>query len=160
MGRKLESVGNEGNPNKVGDFNKSVKIGSALLLGAQSVRAAASGNKLAPAKKALVALGGFAVAGGTTGPLVPAASPLAPATGEVGVDLSGDLIFASADAVTEAEVTYLPLEGDTISATGVVGSAGSVVRSSKWRPSSHCAGSNCGRASSHSSGTGHSSLSW
>ena len=35
MGRSLKSVGNEGNPNKLGVFNQSVKMGNALSRGAQ-----------------------------------------------------------------------------------------------------------------------------
>lgn len=122
MGRSLKSVGNEGNPNKVGDFNQSVKIGSALALGSQTASGAVASHVmvLPDGAKAAYALNGYASVGSVTGVVTGVAG--APATTEVGVDVNGDLVFQATDAVTQAEVVYVTLEGDQVSASAVVAS--------------------------------------
>lgn len=125
MGRKLSTVGNEGNPNKVGDFNRSVKIGSALKQGGMSLRGSVVSDALSLETKAVAVVSALAIAGGTTGALTPVASAT-PAAGEVGVDRLGNIVFAAADAITSVEVVYIPAEGDTISSGGVCDAAGAV----------------------------------
>jgi hypothetical protein len=127
MSRKLQAVGNEGNPNKVGDFNKDVKIGSALKQGAMTrVVAVASDTAVLPESgKALALVAVFVSAGGATGVFTPTTG--APAAGEVAIDpITGNVIFNAADAVTEAEITYTTFEGDVVEAAGVADAAGLV----------------------------------
>lgn len=122
MGRPLKQVGNEGDQNKVGAFNQSVKMGSALLLGAQTVDSAVTSDTivLPDSAKAFSVIGGFASAGTVTGAFTPASG--APATTEIGINATGDLIFNNSDAVTQAEVVYLTVEGDVVSASAIIAS--------------------------------------
>lgn len=128
MSRKLQAVGNEGNPNKVGDFNREVKIGSALKQGAMTVVIAVAANtaELPESGKALALVAVYVSAGGATGAFTVVAG--APAAGEVAVDpITGNVIFNVADAVTEAEITYTVIEGDVVEAAGVADAAGLVL---------------------------------
>lgn len=126
MSRLLKVVGNEGNPNKLGDVAKAAKLGAALQLGAMTIREAVADDAivLPEQAKALAVITGYAVAGGVTGILAAALPGEAPATGEVGVDINGNLVFFATDAVTEAEVTYTVAEGDLVESTGVLDAAG------------------------------------
>lgn len=127
MSRTLQAVGNEGNPNKVSDFARAVGLGTALKLGAMTLISAVASNTLAlgDGQRALAVLRCFVTAGAVTGAFTPVASA-APATGEVGISVTGNIVFNAADAVTAVEVTYLVAEGNTISVTERANAAGLV----------------------------------
>lgn len=129
MSRILKAVGNEGNPNKLGDVAKAAKLGAALQLGAMTIRENVAANTivLPEQAKAVIAITAYAVAGTTTGLLTPAAPGAAPAAGQVGVSVTGDLIFQATDAITEAEVVYTVAEGDLVETTGVLDATGALV---------------------------------
>ena len=113
MARTLREVLNESNPNKLADGCKEIRLGDRLTAGPVFAAGAVASNTLVlpDDAKAIYALRGYIRAGTGDGPLGPAADPGAPAAGEVGVNATGDLIFAAADVVTEAEVHYIGADG-------------------------------------------------
>jgi len=113
--RSLRNILDEGNPNKMPSGAQLARLGSAVALVPRRIRAAVVANTLAlpDNAKAEAILNGFVVAGGTTGPVTPVLGA-APATTEVGISLTGDIVFQATDAVTEAEVVYLAQEGDVV----------------------------------------------
>jgi len=132
MARSLRTALNESNPNRLPSAGQVAKLGDALALSSAFVAGAVSSDALAlPSNaKALSVLGAFATAGGATGWLLPVAPGAAPIAGECGVSPSGDILFAAADAVTAAEVTYLVAEGEVFTETlEVVASAAALPQS-------------------------------
>lgn len=125
MARTIKDVLNESNPNKLPSGAQIAKLGSALALEPIFVDSAVSGDTivLPNAAKARILIGAFASAGGATGPLTPTGGT--PVAGEVAISPSGDIIFAAADAITQAEVSYIAFEGEVIteSVTVVASSA-------------------------------------
>jgi hypothetical protein len=117
MSRSLRTILNEGNPNKVGDALHALPAGSALALIPRTVRGAVVADILVlpSTAKCAVVLSAFAVAGGATGQLAPELAGATPAAGEAAPSVTGDVEFAAADAVTEAEVIYLAFEGTVFS---------------------------------------------
>lgn len=113
MPRTLQSAINESNPNKVADGLREVKAGDALALLPRFVTGAVAANilTLASAAKALTGVSAFATVAGSAGAksFVPGGAPVA---GEFSVTPTGNIIFAAADAVTAAEVSYLSIEGE------------------------------------------------
>lgn len=129
MGRPLREVGNEGNPNKVGVFNQSVRIGSALKLGASTVGSFAVVNNeivLPDGMKALVVIFALATVGTSAGQKTPVLGG-SPSAGEVGITPTGDIVFNATDAVTAAEVTYTVSEGDVVDFSSIVPASGNVL---------------------------------
>lgn len=118
MARTIKDVLNESNPNKLPSGAQIAQLGSALALEPIFIDSAVSANAIAlpNASKAKLGLAAFASAGGATGPLAFVAGG-APVAGEFSVSAAGDLVFAAADAVTRAEVSYLPFEGEIITET-------------------------------------------
>lgn len=120
--RKLKDAGNDGNPNKVGDFNQVLGMGSAIRLGAMSIDGAVASHilTLPEGQKAGAVLFAYSRAGTLTGYLTGQPPGGAVATTQVGITPTGDILFATADAVTDAEVVYFPLEGAVVEKTVVV----------------------------------------
>ena len=116
MSRTLRAVFNESNANKLPSAGLELPLGDALGVLPHFVRAAVVSNVLAlPSNlKAARVVNCYSVAGTLTGPLTPT-NIAVPTTGLVGTSASGDILFAPADAVTFAEVTYIPFEGPVIS---------------------------------------------
>ena len=137
MAQPLKDAGDQGNPNKVGDFNQVAKMGSALSRNAaHSALLAVSGDaaSLPEGRKAAQVLEARATAGTATGPLTPVDYGATPAAGEIAVSAAGDLEFAAADGVTECEVVYMPMEGDVIEENvPVASSAASVAQGRRVR---------------------------
>lgn len=116
--RTLKEIFNEGNLNKTQSAMRDAKLGTLLSMIPKFGVFAVSSNTIALPEnaKAAVILRCYATAGTTTGYLTP--SDLAtPTTGLVGISATGNILFASADAVTAAEVYYLTHEGDVIEET-------------------------------------------
>lgn len=121
MGRPLREVGNEGNPNKLGVFSQSVKMGSALQLTAATVSATGFTDILVLPEnaKATAVVSAFVTAGTTTGAKTPVIG--APATTQVAVNEDGDILFnVATDEVTAAEVVYTTVEGSIVESAGIV----------------------------------------
>jgi len=110
--RSLRTIFNEANLNKFQSAARDAQLGTILSLGPKfGVFTASSNTIVLPENaKAAVILRCYATAGTTTGYLTP--TDLAtPTTGLVGISATGNILFASADAVTAAEVLYLTHEG-------------------------------------------------
>lgn len=112
MSRTIKDVLDESNPNKLPSGAQIAKLGTALSLLVRFIAASVTANVMALASdaKARFGLFAFATAGGSTG--LKTFVPGAPAAGQFSIDAKGDIIFAGADAVTAAEVSYLPMEGE------------------------------------------------
>lgn len=124
MARTLQTVLNEGNPNKLPAACREVNLGNALAhVRTAKVEVVSNVATLPAGGKALLFVGGFATAGTTTGALVPANLGATLATGQVAPNAAGNLAFFAADAVTAAEVTYISFESEavTVENAAVVG---------------------------------------
>lgn len=124
MARTIKDVLNESNPNKLPSGAQIAKLGSALSLEPVFLDSAVSSDTivLSNAAKARIGVAAFASAGGATGALSPVSG--APAAGQFSISPTGDFLFAAADAITQAEVSYLPVEGELITeSVNVVGSS-------------------------------------
>lgn len=119
MTRVLLAVLNEANPNKLATALQLLPAGRALNLVPKFVRAAVASDTLVLPNdgKAHAVLAATATIGGAVGHLTPVAPGAAPAAGQVNVTAKGDIAFAAADAVTEAEVTYVAIDGEVVTRT-------------------------------------------
>lgn len=111
----VRTVLNNGNPNSVDHAAQVAALGEALALLPRTIRAAVVSNKVvlpenAKAARILTAYG----IGGTSGYLLPLAvgSAATPSTTQISVDAQGNLVVASADALTVVIVTYHAVEGE------------------------------------------------
>lgn len=114
MSRSLKAVLDEGQPQKLPSAAQEVLLGTCLLAAPLTAAGAVTTNKMVLPEnaKAAVVLQAYSRAGTLTGYLKPElAVGGSVTTGEVGVDGDGNIIFASADAVTDAEVSYVPVQG-------------------------------------------------
>lgn len=111
MSRSLKTILNEANANKLPSAAQQANLGSMLGLVARTIRAAVSSHKivLPDDAKAVAVVAAFSTAGVLTGALSPTFGAVT--TGLVGVNNTGDILFATADAVTSADVVYLAMEG-------------------------------------------------
>ena len=123
--RSGKSVLNEANPNRLAGECQRSKLGTLLSNGVAFVRGAVASHimVLPENQKAAAVISGYSNAGSTTGKLAPTTGSIT--TGLIGINAVGDVLFASADVVTEAEVRYLPVEGvvyeETVSVASNIG---------------------------------------
>lgn len=126
MTRSLRDALNESNPNKLAAGGKTVGMGNALSRGLM-FKAGAVGTvtthvmSLSNTEKCRTIIAAYSRVGTLTGALTPIQGP-GPVTTEVGVTDDGDIVFATADAVTDAEVSYLTHEGVVVTKTLAVAS--------------------------------------
>ncbi len=115
MGRSLREIANQGDQNKLGALFQAGRLGTALALIPRFYKGAVASHvmTLPQNARAVAILRAFATAGTLTGNMAPITTG-APTTGQVGITATGNIIFATADAVTAAEVTYVSAEGDVI----------------------------------------------
>ncbi len=123
MGRTLRQVINEANPNKLASAADQARLGDFLARVARTIRVAVVSNTivLPETAKAEQVLNCYVTAGTVSGRFSPV-SDSTPATTQVSTDPKGDIVFLNTDAVTEAEVTYLPFEGQVVEETVPVAS--------------------------------------
>jgi hypothetical protein len=114
MARSLRTILNAANPNNVDSALQAGRVGSVLALSARGVRGAVVANVLVLPENARAAaiLEVRAVAGTAVGLFTPLATGATPVTTEAAINAVGNIVFAAADAVTEAEVVYIAEEGD------------------------------------------------
>lgn len=110
-------VGNNGNIQSLGDYSVRIKRGDTDALGPLFVDLPVVNDVmvLPDSQKCESILGGFASVGTLTGPLLgldPGATQIA---GTVKPDADGNVLFATADAVTQAEIVYVTIEGSLVS---------------------------------------------
>lgn len=132
MARTIKDVLNESNPNKLPSGAQIAKLGSALALEPIFIDSAVTSDTIVlPADaKASLGLTGFASVAGSTGALTFAAGG-SPAAGQFSISASGDLVFAAADAVTQAEISYFPFEGEVITETVTVDASSAALPSGR-----------------------------
>jgi len=118
MSRSLRSALNESNPNKIAAGGREVGLGNALsrglmfkagAVGAVTAHVMVLGNT----EKAKSIIAAYSRVGTLTGVLTPIQGP-GPVTTQVGITDDGNIIFAAADAVTDAEVSFLTHEGAVV----------------------------------------------
>lgn len=116
MSRTLKAIFNEANPNKIANASKELPLGEALKTSPKYYRGAVVSNVLVLPEdaRAVQILRANSLAGTLTGNMAPQAPGATPTTGQSAVNATGNVAFASADAVTSAEVWYVPLEGDIV----------------------------------------------
>lgn len=111
---------NNANPNSVAHSLQLAGAGEALALLPRTIRAAVAAHKIVLPEKAkasrILSAYGMGTTSGYKTPLA-AGSAVAPSTTEVTVNAQGDIVFASADAITSAVVTYLSVEGEVFEET-------------------------------------------
>lgn len=118
MSRPVETVIDEGNPNALPTGVQQAKGGKALRLNSAHIaQGTVTANVLALPQNARAAalLSVYSRVGGVTGYLGFAERESTPGAGNAAVDPEGNVEFAAADAVTNAEVVYIPAEGDVVS---------------------------------------------
>lgn len=115
MSRVLSTVLDEANPNKNPSALQTVRNGRALRTVTAFREGAVATNvfTLPEDAKAAEIVRAFKRVAGTTGySVVVAPETAAPAATQVTVAPNGDILFAAADAVTQAEILYQPMEGE------------------------------------------------
>lgn len=115
MSRSLRAILNESNPNRLPNALQLARAGDFLARVPRTRRFAVSSNKIVLPEnaKAEQILNCYVTAGTVSGRFS-AVYDSTPATTQISTDAIGDLVFLSTDAVTEAEVTYLPFEGEIV----------------------------------------------
>lgn len=116
MSRSARTILNEANPNKYPAGGQAVRAGDQLgvLPRTQSgVMAVANTVVLPETAKAARVLDAYSRAGAVTGRFTPVVDPT-PLTAQAGINANGDIVFLPADAVTDSEVQYAPVEGPVI----------------------------------------------
>ena len=119
MSRPLRTVLNQANPNLIPSALQLLPAGDAFGLVQRSVRVAVVAHVavLPDAAKASALVDVFVSAGGVDGQFTAVAPNSTPLTTECAINEDGDVLFLVADAVTEAEITYLSCEGDVFTDT-------------------------------------------
>jgi hypothetical protein len=113
--RSIQQILDSGNMNHLGNAARDARLGTLLgLIPKFALLTVASNVGVLPDNaKAAAILRCYVTAGTTTGYMTP--SNLAtPTTGLVGISATGNILFAAADAVTQAQVVYLSHEGEVI----------------------------------------------
>lgn len=126
MARSIQTILDESNPNKAPDALHGVKAGTALAAVPRFVVGTVTSHVLTLPNnaKAAAVISAYSRAGTLTGQLTPVKNAAAVATTQVGINPAGNILFATADAVTSAEVVYMPQEGDLVTETIPVTSGG------------------------------------
>lgn len=129
MSRSIKDVLNESNPNKLPNAMQALPAGNAFGLLPRYARVAVVSNvaTLPEDAKAAQILSAFVVAGTLTGQLTVVKQGTTPTTGNVAVNVAGNIAFASADVVTSADIWYVPIEGTIYEDEIVVASSSAVL---------------------------------
>lgn len=129
MTRQLRDVIELSNPNNLPAALRALKFGQLLSCVPRFGRFAVSSNKivLPERAKAAMVLNCYVRAGTVNGQFT-GVQDSTPATTQISPNASGDLVFLNTDAVTDAEVLYVPVEGalyeEEIIVTSNVGTLG------------------------------------
>lgn len=133
MTRTLRAALDESNPNKLPTAAQTLPLGRGLSLVSLLAFGAVGTNVLAlpEEQKAGQILRAYARVGGSTGYKTVVAPETVPAAGQCSITPSGDVRFAAADAVTEAEVIYAPMEGEVFEDSVVVAASAATLSQSR-----------------------------
>jgi hypothetical protein len=106
---------NVANPNDLADLIRLAKAGFGFSQCVpRSQRLTVAANLAVPAVPARQILRCFASVGGTMGDKTPVGPETVPAATQCAISPLGQIEFAAADAVTQCDVDYLPVEGELI----------------------------------------------
>jgi len=117
MASTVKAELDKANPNNVADLFRLAKIGSGLAVTPRSELVTVASHLGTLSQPAAAILHCYATVGTTMGVMHPVASLTTPSTTECAVNEAGQVEFAAGDAVTAAEVTYVPIEEDLITET-------------------------------------------
>lgn len=116
MSRTVQDAITEANPVRLPSALQKADLGRGLRLVQHTHKGAVAASHiltLPEGAKAVAVLAAFATAGTTGGHKLPVVTgTAAPSAGECAITHTGDVIFNSTDAITEAEVTYVAIEGE------------------------------------------------
>lgn len=128
MTRLLRDALDEANPNKIATELQVAKVGSGLALTPRFIDAAVDPANdsiiLDERAKAAQVIRAYASAPAGVDYLTPVLPEGAVAAGQVVVTPTGDILFAAADNVTQAEVLYVAVEGEVFEDVVVVDAGG------------------------------------
>lgn len=127
MSRTVEEVLDEANANKLPTAAQVALLGRALRLNAaQFFAGAVAGNELElpETAKGAAVLSVWTQGGAGGYKAIDARETAAPAAGHCAITELGNIRFAAADAITDAEAVYAPIEGDMIEESIPVTAAG------------------------------------
>lgn len=119
MTRSVLFTLDETNPNKVDPALHELPLGRAMNLLPKFYRGTVTAHVLTlpDGSKASAILSAFATIGTVVGYFTPIVASAALATTQCKITPTGDILFLAADAVTEAEVVYVTVEGELITRT-------------------------------------------
>lgn len=126
MARTLKAALSEADPNILSDALRLAKFGTQLQAATAQLRAAVASNitALPEGLRAQALLYAYVTVGTLTGLMTVVATGTTPTTGQVSINLNGQVVFAAADAVTEAELVFVPFAGDIIEEVVALNAAG------------------------------------
>jgi hypothetical protein len=135
MARILRDALNEANPNKIASALQELQCGSAFGAVPVWFKDSVTANVMSLPVKAAFGLVAYATAGTDTGVKTYTTGAVAPAPGTFVINGQGNAVFFGADAVTAAEIFYVPVQGEvfeetvpvTSSIASFTGSRGSVL---------------------------------
>lgn len=131
-----KDVINSGNLNIISSAMQRSRLGDGLALIPRTIIGAVTSNVMTlpnsttDRSKARRLLRVYARAATSTGYKTPVTPESAPSAGEVAINPTGDVLFNATDAVTDAEVTYIPVEGTYFQDQVIVSGAGVAVLAS------------------------------
>ena len=116
MSRPLKTVLSEANPNRLPSALQLLPLGMALGIIARTVRVPVVANVavLPEVARAKTLLNVFVSAGTVNGQFGVLAPNATPTTTNAAINAQGNVAFFATDAVTEAEITYVAVEGEIV----------------------------------------------
>lgn len=112
------------NPNQLANMANRAQLGDGLALSARTELVAVAADVGALTAPAMSVLACYATAGTATGEFTVVDRNAAPGAGEVAINADGNVAFNAADAVTEAELVYVAVEGESFTETVAVTAGG------------------------------------
>lgn len=124
MSSTVKAEMSRANPNQLANMANLSKLGDGLALMARTELVTVAANVGPLTIPGMAVLACYVTAGGATGEFTVVDRNAVPGAGEVAINADGNLAFNAADAVTEAEVVYVPVEGESFTETIPVTAAG------------------------------------
>lgn len=117
MSRSLRAIINEGSQGKVGAALQQSRLGQGLGVVPRTVRLAVASHIMTLPENARCAriLRGYKTAADTPGEVTPLVSNASlSSAGDAAPNAIGNILFLAGDAVTQAEIVYVPYEGEIV----------------------------------------------
>jgi hypothetical protein len=129
-----KTIFSNGDMNRIGATCRETKLGNGLSVIPRTFQGTVTSHVLTlpTTAKAMALLNVVALEGTVDGIFTVVVKDSAPATTEAAITPTGDVIFQATDAVTSAEIVYVPVEGTWFQDNVVVSAAGAaILRSSR-----------------------------